>query len=134
MAAMAFPEREVRIPPLRVVVQYRRIAGDSGPSVQIYAPVGEQERQVLRIDCFAELPHYHLDPADRDRVRLLHLRGHQAAIEWALTQLRERLPDLLREAGFPQVADQLSPEAIAQGLPSLSQALHEVLTEGTRPL
>ena len=133
MADMMFPEHRLDVPPLRLVIQYRQSAEDGGPVVRVFGPVDEEEKQILRIDCFAENPHYHLDPRDRDRVVLLSAKGHAAAIRWTLQQYQTKLDDLIREAGYPDLADRIDRDQLLDNAPGLEQMLHEVLEEGSRP-
>lgn len=86
---------EVEHGPIRFVVEHRLVAGDGGPTLRVYdAAVG---RELLRFDCFAKNPHWHVDPGGRDVVRKIEAAG---PLEWVLGEVLPDLPGYLSRAEF----------------------------------
>jgi hypothetical protein len=84
---------------LRFTVQERTFGGDGGPDIRVYGPKEGARRQLLRFDCFRKQPHYHIDPEGRDEHHILTPEQAHDSVGWALAQIEERLPELIRNAG-----------------------------------
>jgi hypothetical protein len=94
---------------VKFALQYRKdIMSDQGVCIQVLSDVDGKEEEILRFDCFDHDPHYHYGPAKKNE--RLHLDKTTAgnSIGWTLKQLRARLPDMVRRAGYDDIADQLN--------------------------
>lgn len=91
--------------------------------------------EYLRFDCFDEAAHYHLmDPAVPINTVVEHdVATRGALLPWAIEALRTRLPDLLREAGAPALAEAVDPREIARALPRVLAESERMLAAG-RPV
>jgi hypothetical protein len=83
--------------------------------------VGSDGHEYLRFDLFDNPPHYHYNHppvgdqhtnnvVDYDPV------ANGPMLDWAIARLRERLPDMLREAGGDAIADHVDPAAVETAL------------------
>jgi cystathionine beta-lyase len=88
---------EVALDPIRLVVRHRVPGPQGGPTLHVIR--SQDERELLRFDCFLRGAHWHLDPADRDEIT--QLSPGVDALEWTLAELRRDLPGYLAKAGFP---------------------------------
>lgn len=106
-----------------LTAQYRHFGGDEGFDIRVYSRVGESPRQILRFDCFKYQPHYHYDPLGRDE--RVELAGYDMAdaILWTLKQLQFHLPEMLTQAGYPEIADGLQQEVLQQAISQLEAYL-----------
>ncbi len=89
-------------------LQYRQeIMPDQGLCIQVASEIDGQDVEILRFDCFDQDPHYHYGPQKKNE--RLHLDKTTAGnpIGWTLTQLRTRLPAMVRRAGYDDLADRL---------------------------
>jgi len=90
---------------LRLVVEDRAHLPGGGPTLRVYG----EGRELLRFDCFARGPHWHIDPMGRDeRARI---DRDADPVEWVLRLLRADAVDLLAQAGAPDapLATELAP-------------------------
>jgi hypothetical protein len=91
---------------LRFHLENRTAGEDGGPAIRVYGPTsdGHSQRQLLRFDCFRRDPHYHYDPDGGDEH--LNLEGAAASdpVGWSLSQLRERLAEMVGHAGGSEQA------------------------------
>jgi hypothetical protein len=111
-----------------LTVEYRHFGGDEGFDIRVYADVNGSPRQILRFDCFKYQPHYHYDPLGRDERVELAGYGMSDAILWTLKQLAYHLPEMLTQAGYPDVAAGVQPEAVRGAVGELEQHLTEALS------
>lgn len=106
-----------------LTAQYRHFGGDEGFDIRVYSHIDGAPHQILRFDCFQYQPHYHYDPLGRDE--RVELAGYDMsdAILWTLKQLQFHLPEMLTQAGYPQVAAELQAEAVQQAVSQLEAYL-----------
>jgi len=122
--------REFVAGPVRITVQYRRTIDDEGVAVRVFGKVGDEERQVLRFDCYQNSPHYHYDPHGTDEVHQMADEDITDPIEWTLNRLERNLADMIRRAGFGQLADQIDPSLLAPQMPAIREAIVEAAQAG----
>lgn len=88
---------------------------NQGISIRVSAEVDGEDRQMLRFDCLDKEPHYHYGPdGDNDRVLIDPVTAGNP-VGWSLEQLRQRLPDMVRRAGYEGVADSLAADVADDG-------------------
>lgn len=114
---------EFRMGSLRITVGHSRIAGDEGPTVRVYGTVAGRERLVLRFDCLQDDPQYHYDPQGADELHHMRDEGIESPLEWTLHRLERNLPEMIRRAGYGELADQVDPSQVAEHLPAIREAL-----------
>ena len=86
---------------------------DQGVCIQVMADIAGKETEILRFDCFDNAPHYHYGP-EKDNVRILLdtvVAGNP--IGWTTKQLRNRLPEMIKRAGYEELAGQLDDALVA---------------------
>ncbi|MGC8783361.1 MAG: DUF7700 domain-containing protein [Armatimonadota bacterium] len=110
-----------------LTVEYRHFGGDEGYDIRVYSNINGNPRQILRFDCFRYQPHYHYDPLGRDERVELAGYGMSDAILWTLKQLTYHLPEMLTQAGYPDVAAGVQPEAVREAVAQLEEHLTAVL-------
>ena len=93
---------------------------DGGTTIEVYAEVDAEA--VLRFDCFRKDPHYHV-PASALEPRHLDADEIGDPLEWAYAQVRQHLPDLIREAGYAKLAESVDARALRTGWEELRQAI-----------
>jgi hypothetical protein len=105
------------------------VTDDGGASVHVFGALDGLEH--LRFDCFDRHPHYHYIYNDREVGNLI-VRFDQHAMgdpmEWTLSRLRLRLPEMLEYAEVPDLADAVraDPAAVAAGVEMVGQKLSDV--------
>jgi hypothetical protein len=88
---------------LRVCVRRREVGDDGGVSVELLGALEGEPVELLRFDLFRREPHYHVPASNPTQIALDPARDGDL-LEFALTCVRERLPELLARAEFPELA------------------------------
>ncbi len=84
---------EGRVGPYRLALVYRQITGDAGPTIHVFGPVEGQDREILRFDCFKNVPHIHLGISYLDEP--VQLIDSPDPFDWVLEELGQHFPDYL---------------------------------------
>ncbi len=77
-------------------ISYRRMRGDQGLSIRISGPVADEQRELLRFDCFDNSPHYHVEVYGKNDITAIN---DDDATEWSLRKLTEGFESLIVAAG-----------------------------------
>ena len=102
---------------IRIWVDYRRgIGGDEGLTFDVTAAGRHDGDRILRFDCFSKTPHYHVGSAPKSPVHDMNAEGITDPVRWTLEQLKTRLPSMVAEAGYAEIAKTIDQPAIAQSL------------------
>lgn len=113
---------------LRFEVMHRSLGEDGGPTIEVYGDVDGKATQVLRFDCFRKAPHYHHAPMGKNINTSLDPAKFGDGQEFAMTQIREHIPEMLRTAGFDALAQKVDARALRGGWTKVKEAV-----EGTAP-
>lgn len=108
---------------MRIAVDYRQgVGGDEGLTFDITV-AGEKAggARILRFDCFNKTPHYHIGPARKSAVHDMKDEGIEDPVRWTLDQLKTRLPAMVTEAGYEEIAKMIDQKAIANSLSRVEQ-------------
>ena len=103
---------------MRMTVDYRQgVGGDEGLTFDItVAGAEEAGKRILRFDCFKKTPHYHIGPSGKYPVHDMTNEGIEDPVRWSLEQLKTRLPAMVREAGYEEIANRIDQKSIAENL------------------
>jgi hypothetical protein len=103
-------------------LQYRTQMADQGVCIHVMgSPAGEM-KELLRFDCFDQVPHYHYAPLEKNERIELDKTTAGNPIGWTLRQLRTRLPEMLERAGYGEVASRLDRDLVASRLDEVEEA------------
>jgi hypothetical protein len=126
---------------------------DGGLSVYVFG-TGDLKRDLLRFDCFAVEPHYHYqyvgltsdDIPEHQRIagraesvvrqgRWYQIPFDPAAngdmFEWTMTRLRNRLPEMLREAGADDLAAAVDPVLVGPAVDAIEALFRATYPSGS---
>jgi len=102
---------------MRIWVDYRRgVGGDEGLTCDVTVAGEEEGARILRFDCFSNTPHYHVGSSPKSPVHDMIAEGITDPVRWTLDQLKTRLPSMVSEAGYDDIAKAIDQQAIAQSL------------------
>jgi hypothetical protein len=105
---MNLGETQIEAGPLKFALQYRKeIMTDQGVCIQVIGQVNGEDEEILRFDCFDQTPHYHYGTQKKNERINLDKTTTGNPIGWTMDQLRSRLPEMVRRAGYDEIADQL---------------------------
>ncbi|MEM7020292.1 MAG: hypothetical protein AAF512_23500 [Pseudomonadota bacterium] len=77
--------------------ELRPFNGHGGVTIHIYGPKAGKREEVLRFDCFAKEPHYHLGWSYRNAPYLLI--DADDSLKWSLSTIKGDFAQLLADAG-----------------------------------
>ncbi len=99
---------------------------DEGVSVHVMSVSDDHE--FIRFDMFVDEPHYHYVDKAADTNTIVHFDtvAHGPMMPWTLTQLRTRLPDMLRHAGATMAADQVTDDVGASAADQVETHLRKI--------
>lgn len=103
-------------------LQYRALMPDQGVSLQVVSCVDGEEKELLRFDCFDQNPHYHYDPNGRNIRYDMDKTTAGNPVGWTLKQLRGRLPEMLKKAGYEDIATKLDCPLVLSKLDQVEEA------------
>ena len=104
---------ELELGGLRFVACRREIEGiDGGVTLIARAAVDGEERDLVRFDFFRKRPHYHV-PAENASERSIDGERLGDGLDWGIAEIAARMPALVEEAGFAEVAAGLDAEELA---------------------
>ncbi len=87
---------EIDFGPIRFVVEHRLVGADGGPTLRVCDAA--DGRELLRFDCFAKGPHWHVDPGGRNVMQ--KIESGVDSLDWTLGELRSDLSAYLARAEF----------------------------------
>ena len=119
---MAIGNTRIEAGAVTFALQYRALMPDQGVCIQVVGDVAGQEKELLRFDCFDQNPHYHYAPGERNERHPVDKTTAGNPVGWALKQLRTRLPEMLRHAGYEDVANRLDPSLVSSQLDQVAEA------------
>ena len=112
---------------VKFALQYRgEIMPDQGICIQALSDIEGREVELLRFDCFDQEPHYHYGPEKANERLYLDKTTAGNPVGWTLTQLRTRLPEMIKRAGYEDVANRLDPSLIATKLDEVESTAREM--------
>ena len=110
-------------PGMRMTIEHRHGVGgtDEGLTFDITTAGSENAgKRILRFDCFYKNPHYHVGPSGGlDAAHKMKEEGVEDSVRWTLTQLKTRLPAMVKQAGYEEIAEKIDQQAITGQLTRL---------------
>ena len=116
--------------PIKFGLEYRDLMSDQGLCIHALGDVDGEEVEILRFDCFDHQPHYHYGPQKRNERVMLDKTTAGDSTGWTVQQLRERLPEMFRRAGYEELAAQADMEALGPTLDELESTARRMQREG----
>lgn len=110
-------------PGMRMTIAHRQGLGgsDEGLTFDITTVGTEDEgKRILRFDCFYKNPHYHVGASGGESAAYkMKDEGKEDPVRWTLDQLKTRLPAMVKQAGYEEIAEEIDQQAIANQLTRL---------------
>ena len=113
-------------------LDYRDLLSDQGLCIHALGDVDGEEVELLRFDCFDHAPHYHYGPQKRNERLMLDKTTEGDSLEWTLKQFEERLPEMVKRAGYDELASQIDMAALSSSLKELGTTARKMAREGRR--
>ena len=107
-----------------ITLEYRELMPDQGLCVQVFGKAEGQDTEILRFDCFDQMPHYHYGPANHNIRLNMDKTTVGNPFGWTLDNLRTKLPAMIQRAGYADLA------AAVEANPVAAAVLDEVEAKG----
>ena len=112
---------------MRMTVAHRQGLGgtDEGLTFDITTLGSEDEgKRILRFDCFYKNPHYHVGASGGESAAYkMKDEGIEDSVRWTLEQLKTRLPSMVKQAGYEEIAERIDQQAITDQLTRLEREI-----------
>ena len=107
------------------VVEHRNVGteGDGGATLRVCSEIDGKRLELLRFDCFRIGPHFHYAPYGKDERWNLDPLTTGDTIEWTRDQIRNRLPEMLVQAGHEALAKTVDRNAVSLAIPRIEAAM-----------
>ena len=105
---------------MRMTVAHRHGLGGNDEGLTFDITMAEdKEKRILRFDCFYKNPHYHVGASGEQHVHNMKEEGIEDPVRWTLEQLKTRLPSMVKQAGYEEIAGKIDQQAMADRLTKL---------------
>jgi hypothetical protein len=122
--------------PISFIVQHELWDGnlqdhsDQGVAILVTSQTNGKETTLLRFNCFDIEKSYVYGPEGKNKQFRMDPTVDGNPIGWSVKQLKNMLPAMLREAGYPEVADQIDAKVVAEKVDEVESAARERYTTG----
>ena len=100
-----------------LIVEYEKdVMHDQGVRIRVVDAAGADDADILRFDCFDQLPAYQYNTTGQPEHHLIDRTTSGNPLSWTLRQLRQRLPAMLEHAGRGELAKRLDLGQVAGAL------------------
>lgn len=114
-------------------IEYRDLLHDQGVCIHVLGDVSEDdEHELLRFDCFDHEPHYHYGPQKRNQRLMLDKTTEGDSLDWTIQQIRERLPDMIERAEYPDLAQAARDLDLGAAMDDLESQARSLAASGRR--
>ena len=103
---------------------------DQGVAILVIGQMEGKETTLLRFNCFDLERSYVYGPEKANRLCRMDSTVDGNPIGWSVKQLKLKLPDMLRAAGYEDVADKVEPTAVARVLAEVESTARTVFATG----
>ena len=98
---------------------------DQGVAVLVTGKADGKDTMLLRFNCFDIEKSYIYGPEKKNKLCRMDPIVDGNPIGWTIKQLRTKLPEMLRQAGYPDIADKVDVELIAGALSQVESTARE---------
>jgi hypothetical protein len=103
---------------------------DQGVAILVVADVGGTETTLLRFNCFDLERSYIYGPEKVNRLCRMDPTVDGNPIAWSVKQIKEKLPDMLRTAGYEDIAGKVKSQDVNKVIGEVESAAREIFATG----
>src|SRR5262245_48154987 len=92
---------------------------DQGVAILVTGQVGGDEKELLRFNCFDLERSYVYGPETMNKLCRMDPTVDGNPVGWSVKQMKNKLPDMLRAAGYEGIASKVDAQAVTQKLPEV---------------
>ena len=114
-------------------IEYRDLLHDQGVCIHVLGDVSEDdEHELLRVRLLRPRAHYHYGPQKRNQRLMLDKTTEGDSLDWTLQQIKDRLPDMLERAEYPELAEAAREADLSSAISDLESQSRELAVSGRR--
>ena len=108
---------------IRFGLDYRRPdSGDEGQAIHILSDVAGSEVELIAVDCFKQVPHFHYGPRNRNESIYLDKTLVPDTLRWMLDRIKGgQLRGMIHKAGYPDIAAHMDEGLVQTVFPELEK-------------
>ena len=99
---------------------------DQGVAILVVGESGGKETTLLRFNCFDIERSYVYGPEKANKLFRMDSTVDGNPVWWSVKQIRTMLPEMLREAGYPEIADAVDAKKVADSLAEVESTAREL--------
>jgi len=103
---------------------------DQGVAILVVGEVGGKETVLLRFNCFDIERSYIYGPEGKNRLCRMDPTVDGNPIGWSVTQIREKLSEMLTEAGYGDLAGKVDQSKLGQALDEINVSARQLFASG----
>jgi len=103
---------------------------DQGVAILVTGQAGGEETELLRFNCFDLERSYVYGPETVNKLCRMDPTVDGNPIAWSIKQIREKLPEMLRTAGYEEIANKVNKQEVAQVLGEVEAAARTAFATG----
>ena len=115
-----------------ITLEYRELMPDQGLCVQVFGKAEGQDTEILRFDCFDQMPHYHYGPANHNIRLNMDKTTVGNPFGWTLDNLRTKLPAMIQRAGYADLAAEVEANPVDESVLDEVEAKGRQMAVGMR--
>lgn len=106
----------IKQPGMDLTIEHRQGLGGADEGLTLDVTTESEGKRIIRFDCFYKDPHYHIGTkGDRTNCKM-KAEGIDDPVSWSLEQLKTRLPALVKQAGYEDIAKTIDQQIVAEQL------------------
>ena len=114
---------------VRFILVYHDLLKDQGLTIDVVSNMGGGEKELLRFYCFDHEPRYYYGPEGNGDLQMIDKTTEGDPLDWALSQIRHRLPSMVTRAGHRTFADSLDMKSMSPTLDKLESTAREMFKD-----
>ena len=118
--------------PISFAMNYRALMPDQGLCLQVYSEIDGKDTEILRFDCFDQVPHYHYGPENHNIRLNMDKTTAGNPLGFTLDNLRHRLPSMIERAGYDELAAKLEANPVSKAKLDTVEATARELSHNER--
>jgi hypothetical protein len=103
---------------------------DQGVAILVMGQAGGEETELLRFNCFDLERSYVYGPETMNKLCRMDPTVDGNPIGGSVKQMQHKLPDMVRAAGYEDIANKVDAQAVTQVLPELESTAREIFATG----
>jgi len=103
---------------------------DQGVVILVTGQVGEKETALLRFNCFDLERSYVYGPETVNKLCRMDPTVDGNPIGWSVKQIKHKLPDMLRAAGYKDIANKVDAQAVSRALVEVESTARSLFASG----